>query len=138
MQEKCNDRLVVDLTDSKRTRHGHEQAPPKSKAIVGRDRLTWRKEGTRYCLCHRGGRALVSVEPDSKYPNMFRVRYSNGKLSDFVNLTRAKDAAATFALRRLNSWVQESAAERAAAHPKSIRVPKEVAEPTCDFQSGLT
>ena len=34
-----------------------------------------------------------SVLQDTVYPNMWRVRRPNGALSDFVNLTRAKDAA---------------------------------------------
>ena len=35
----------------------------------------------------------MSIEPDSTYPNMWRVRRPNGTLSDMVNRTRAKDAA---------------------------------------------
>jgi hypothetical protein len=34
-----------------------------------------------------------SIEPDKHYPQMWRVRYPNGSLSDMVNRTRAKDAA---------------------------------------------
>jgi hypothetical protein len=32
------------------------------------------------------------IVPDSRWPNMFRLRYPDGSLSDMVNLTRAKDA----------------------------------------------
>ena len=44
---------------------------------------------------HRKGssRTLISIERDSTYPNMWRVRRPNGTLSDMVNRTRAKDAA---------------------------------------------
>jgi hypothetical protein len=44
---------------------------------------------------HRKGssRPLMSIERDSTYPNMWRVRRPNGTLSDMVNRTRAKDAA---------------------------------------------
>jgi hypothetical protein len=38
----------------------------------------------------------VSIFQDAKYPNMWRIR-SNGKISDMVNLTRAKDAALSWA-----------------------------------------
>lgn len=99
------------------------QPPKPSKAIVGRDRLMWRKEGDHLYLYHRSsGRPLVGVVPDLKYLGMFRVWYPNAALSDFVNLTRAKDAAAVFALRRLNSKAQELAAVRPDARQKSIRV----------------
>lgn len=32
------------------------------------------------------------IVADPKWPGMYRVRYPNGRLSDMVNLTRAKDA----------------------------------------------
>jgi hypothetical protein len=99
------------------------QPPTQSHAIVGRDRLTWRKEGNHLYLYHRSSRRpLVGVVPDSKYPKMFRVQYPNGTLSDFVNLTRAKDAAAVFALRALNSKAQESASERPTGRRKPAPV----------------
>jgi len=37
-----------------------------------------------------------TVAPDSKWPNMYRVRSPNGTLTDMVNLTRARDAALSF------------------------------------------
>jgi hypothetical protein len=41
----------------------------------------------------------VSIEPDAAWPNMWRVR-AGDRLSDMVNLTRAKDAAITWARPR--------------------------------------
>lgn len=41
----------------------------------------------------------VSIEPDAKWPNMWRIRMGE-RLSDLVNLTRAKDAAITWARPR--------------------------------------
>src|SRR5437660_2344255 len=38
-------------------------------------------------------RELARIERDSKYPNMWRVRLADGRLSDMVNSTRAKEAA---------------------------------------------
>jgi hypothetical protein len=35
------------------------------------------------------------VEPDGRYPGMYRVRLPDGTLSDMVSLTRAADGAAT-------------------------------------------
>ena len=36
---------------------------------------------------------MVRVVPDAKYPNMFRMLWPDGALSDMANLTRIKDAA---------------------------------------------
>jgi len=45
---------------------------------------------------------LVTVEPDAKWPKMYRVRLPNGCLTDMVNLSRAKDAALSLAMEVLN------------------------------------
>jgi hypothetical protein len=80
------------------------------KAVVGRDRLTWRHTtDRRLLLCQgRSRNPLVTVEPDSKYTAMYRIRFPDGGLSDMVNLTRAKDAALAFALRAFNCKAQET------------------------------
>jgi hypothetical protein len=49
-----------------------------------------------------GGAELACVVPDEKHPGMWRVRSPDGGLSDMVNITRAKDAAATMVLAVLN------------------------------------
>jgi hypothetical protein len=36
----------------------------------------------------------VSIVPDTRWPDMYRLRFPDGSLSDMVNLTRAKDALA--------------------------------------------
>jgi hypothetical protein len=80
-----------------------------SGAIVGRDRLTWRRESGLLCLyyrLHHG--AIVTVEPDRTYPGLFRVRLPDGDLSEILNLSRAKDAAIAAVLHHLNSTVQET------------------------------
>jgi hypothetical protein len=57
-------------------------------------------------LCRYGShRALIQIERDSKYPDMWRVVRPDGSLTDMVNLTRAKDAAMSLALRALNAPV---------------------------------
>jgi hypothetical protein len=49
---------------------------------------------------HRGGCRLSPrkprVLPDATHPDMWRVRWPDGRLSDITNLTRAKDAVACF------------------------------------------
>jgi hypothetical protein len=37
--------------------------------------------------------SLVRVEPDRVYPDLWRIVWPDGRVSDIVNLTRAKDAA---------------------------------------------
>jgi hypothetical protein len=75
--------------------------------MVGRDRLTWRRLDDEIAL-FRGTskRPLLHVSPDPIWPGMFRVRWRDA-LSDFCNLSRAKDAGLAIALRDLNSKVQE-------------------------------
>ena len=45
---------------------------------------------------------LASIEPDQTWPGLWRVRLPDGYLTDTVNLSRAKDAAASLALNVLN------------------------------------
>jgi hypothetical protein len=76
--------------------------------IIGRDRLIWRT--TNYGLSlHHGSRRLplVGTERDGDWAGMYRIRLPDGRLSDMVNLTQAKDAALSFALKALNSGTQE-------------------------------
>lgn len=56
-------------------------------------------------LCERYGKSAdqrlrtprrPKVIPDAAYPGMWRVQWSDGRLSDMANLTRAQDAAACF------------------------------------------
>jgi len=97
----------------------------KSKAIIGRDRLNWRRANGRLFLFY-GSNHLATVEPDSKYPGiMWRIRFLDGRLSDMVNLSRAKDAAISCALRSLNTLAQETPSEAPCVRKK----PMEVGEP---------
>jgi len=49
-----------------------------------------------------GRRVVATIEPDSKWPGMWRVR-CGGSISDMVNLSRAKDAAIAIARSDLNA-----------------------------------
>ena len=113
----------------------------KRKVIVGRDRLTWRHTTDhRLLLCH-GSRPnpLVTVEPDSKYAGMYRIRFLDGGLSDMVNLTRAKDAALAFVLQALNCEAQEMppdasyVRQKRSAVPNTRRTSKRLHEPRTRF-----
>jgi hypothetical protein len=94
------------------TKTGGDRREPhlseKSNNIVGRDRLHWRHADDHWHLYHASSPTpLLTVEPDATYAGMYRIRFPDGRLSDMVNLTRAKDAACVLALRSLNSAVQE-------------------------------
>jgi hypothetical protein len=47
------------------------------------------------------GRALLRIVPDATYAGMWRVKRSDGSLSDMANRTWAKDAGLTIARREL-------------------------------------
>jgi hypothetical protein len=99
--------------------------PKKSKTIVGRDRLSWRHANDRLFLFYGDNDDhLAIVEPDAKYTGIYRIRFPDGGLSDIVNLTRAKDAALAFALRSLNSVVQETPYEPAYVRNKRRKLVK--------------
>jgi hypothetical protein len=49
------------------------------------------------------GRLLATVERDREWPTVYRVHFPDGRLTDLVNLTRAKDAAVALALASLNA-----------------------------------
>jgi hypothetical protein len=59
------------------------------------DDLTWDGLMLRQ---RRGSRVTATIVPDSTWHRMWRVRMSDGQLTDVVNLTRAKDAAQSLAL----------------------------------------
>ena len=68
---------------------------------------------TNLTILKSGRRVIATIEPDSKWPRMWRVR-SGGSISDMVNLSRAKDAAISIALSDLN------ALDRRGAPPKGV------------------
>jgi len=47
-------------------------------------------------------RVVASIVPDPKWPQMYRVRLPDGRVTDMVNLSRARDAARYLALNSLN------------------------------------
>jgi hypothetical protein len=78
------------------SRHLNSTPSVRSKrgSIVGRDRLIWRTTKHGLSLHYGMGRQpLVRVQPDADWPGMHRIELPDGRLSDMVNLTRAKDAA---------------------------------------------
>jgi hypothetical protein len=63
--------------------------------------LQWR--GNRLRLRNDGASPVVEVVPDSRYPNMWRVRAPSRPDSDLVNRTLAREAARSILLSILNS-----------------------------------
>jgi hypothetical protein len=70
-----------------------------AKSDIGCD-LRWHRDGAAWVLMHKR-RRMGRVVPDEKYPGMYRVALSAGRLSDMANLSWAKDAAMAAALREL-------------------------------------
>jgi hypothetical protein len=68
--------------------------------ITDTARLQWNGDGLHL---DGKGRAVVTIVRDEQYPFMWRVRYPDGRRTDMINRTRAKDAALSIALRILNS-----------------------------------
>ena len=75
--------------------------PIKRRRIVASTELDWRARGDGSALHLGRSKPLLSVVPDATHSGMWRISY-RGHLSDIVNLTRAKDAALTWALGDLN------------------------------------
>jgi len=69
-----------------------------------RSGLNWRHDPQGYILTLGASpRPLLFVIRDPAHPSMWRIRTQDGVLSDFTNLTRAKDAARALALAELNT-----------------------------------
>jgi hypothetical protein len=70
-------------------------------------KLAWRKDANGFTLTLGGrGRPLLEVVPDKTYAGMWRIQMPDGRLSDMVNLARAKDAALSIAVRTIHSQKQ--------------------------------
>ena len=69
--------------------------------MLGRRDLKWRDDGDGLVLRH-GRSVLLHVVPDARWPGMWRIRRHDGRLSDMLNISRAKDAARSIALAELN------------------------------------
>ena len=57
---------------------------------------------TNLTMLKSGRRVVATIEPDSKWPGMWRVP-RGGVISDLLNLSRAKDAAIAIARSDLNA-----------------------------------
>src|SRR5262249_23536511 len=55
-----------------------------------------------------GSDTKARIIADPIWPNMFRVEYPPGTISDMTNLTRAHDAACHLVLEHLNSRISSS------------------------------
>ena len=65
--------------------------------------LNWRRSDDSYSLhFERRAKALLHVVPDKTYEGMWRIRFTDGSLSDMANLSRAKDAGISHGLASFN------------------------------------
>ena len=97
--------------------HTYIAAPAESQAIkpparrsaghvFGHEDIRWRDHQLRLLT----GRLLATVVLDNRYAGMYRVRLPDGRVTDIVNLSRAKDAAIALALANLNRATDRVAA----------------------------
>jgi hypothetical protein len=84
--------------------------------LIGCD-LYWKRDGADWVL-HRKRRRMGRVTPDSKYPGMYRIALSGGRLSDTANLSWAKNAVLEAAIRELEYEARDAAPGRAIDPPK--------------------
>jgi hypothetical protein len=85
--------------------------------IFGRDRLRW--DGPALKLNGKG-KALANIEPDSRYPSMWRVQLPGGQ-SSMVNQSRARVAAMAHVLALLNG--RDKSQEARAESPRRSSAP---------------
>jgi hypothetical protein len=74
--------------------------PSKAGHCYGKNELVW--DGLQLRVGSKAGRVMATLEPEARWPGMWRVNFGS-ELSDVVNLSRAKDAAASMVLRELNA-----------------------------------
>ena len=77
--------------------------PSKPGHCFGSNELIW--DGLQLRLRTIGGPVMATVEADTNWPGMWRVRFG-GKLSDMANISRAKDAAISLGLSELNKTTE--------------------------------
>jgi hypothetical protein len=71
--------------------------------IYGRRDFAWHPHSDGFALHVVGKReAVLHVVPDTRWPNMYRIRHPGGVLPDMANLTWAKDGAVALAMRMLD------------------------------------
>jgi hypothetical protein len=75
--------------------HGADDFPP-PQTVPRKEDTPVRSAKNGLISTSRTVRGGVTIEPDSKWPSMWRVHMSNGQVSDMTNLTRARDAARSF------------------------------------------
>jgi hypothetical protein len=79
--------------------------------MYGTANLTWKGDGL---YLGGKGKPVVTIVPDEKYPAAtWRVKLPDGRLTDMVNRTRARDAAVSIALNILNGQRGEEVARAA-------------------------
>ena len=86
--------------------------------MINSHELIWSPHSDGFALhLRRRGRALLYVVPDTTHPQMWRVRFLDGSVSDMVNKTRAMDAGRQLALADLKKDTGQTGVEARVAAP---------------------
>jgi hypothetical protein len=67
--------------------------------------FSWKKDKLYFGKKNTG----ISIVPHATYPEMFHIKWEDGELSDFYNITWAKHNAVKSELRRINKPVEVAA-----------------------------
>jgi hypothetical protein len=95
---KSNPQAISSVPPDRKTRCS---LPPRPSALGFKSPRRLRWNGDALYLDGKG-RAIVRIVPEETYSGMWRVSF-DGRLSDMVNLTRAKDAAVVIACQTLGA-----------------------------------
>jgi hypothetical protein len=93
-----------DLVAPASTKRTGDATAARERYSYDRGDFIWRRHQDGTWALHVEGRrgAVLHVVQDETYPQMWRIRHLDGRLSDMVNVSRAKDAAISVALGILN------------------------------------
>jgi hypothetical protein len=101
-----------------------------------------REDGTAWALQDGNSpRTLVYVVPDAVYAGMWRIAWPDGRLSDMVNLSRAKDAAMAWGQRNApgkdrNRLGWEKHPRKTPAEAPPVRFSRPVGTPMRPYRFG--
>jgi hypothetical protein len=76
------------------------------------DYIVWKDKAVYLTGQFKTKTPVVEIVQDKKYASMWRLKYSNGKLSDMVNFIRAQDAAQYYAQSIITSLKRELRASK--------------------------
>jgi hypothetical protein len=81
--------------------------------------LKWKDDRLMLGTRNTGAKVIA----DSKWPNMYRVEFPPGVISDMTNYSRARDAAMELVIHHMNRPMPNPATMEAATEPLGVVIP---------------